>query len=197
MLQDKYAPNAFSTYNNIHPTLDDACATLLHACHLHLSVYAARRWMGQALQQRLSSSDPASPAAADVICLSRQAAAAPPLPQRTLNDRLTQHTQHCTVCQQALQQLQAQAAAARAATIGLAAAAAALVGLLVIMVLGSGVAPGATAAPAAVGGVGLRVVAAAAMLLGAAAAAAAVLAGRLHETVREFVFVEFAHADND
>jgi hypothetical protein len=34
-------------------------------------MFAARRWMGQALQQPLSPADPSSPAAADVICLSR------------------------------------------------------------------------------------------------------------------------------
>jgi hypothetical protein len=159
-------------------------------------MFAARRWMGQALQQPLSPTDPSSPAAADVICLSREAAAAPPLPQSILNNRFNQHTKHCTVCQKALQQLKATAAAAHAVAVGLTAAAAGLVGVLVVALLGGGFAPGVIAAAAAGGRMGLRVVAAAAMLLGAGAAAAAVLAGRLRAKVQEFVFVEFAHADN-
>jgi hypothetical protein len=157
---------------------------------------AARRWMQQALQRPLSPSEPSSPTAADVICLSREAATAPPLPQKILNDRFNQHTKHCTVCQQALQQLQVAAAAVRAAAIGLAAAAG-LVGALAVTLLGGGgFAPGAIVAVAAGGGMGLNVVAAAAALLGVGAVAAAVLAGRLQAKVQEFVFVEFAHADN-
>lgn len=169
------------------------------------------------MKQPLCPSDPSSPAAADVICMSREAAAAPPLPQATLNDRFSQHTKHCKICSQALQQLSKRLAAARAAAVGMAAAAAGLVGALVVVVLSGfgkqlltqqsnaglvwGSATGINAAAAAGMwgwcGVGFQLVAAAAVLLGAAAVAAAVLAGRLQQKQQEFMYVEFAHADND
>ncbi|KAF6251152.1 hypothetical protein COO60DRAFT_1705010 [Scenedesmus sp. NREL 46B-D3] len=177
------------------------------------AVIAARRWMGQALQQRLCPGDASSPAAADVICLSSEAAAAPPLPKTVLNDRFNQHTKHCRTCQHALQQLNMKLAATRTAMMGLAAAAAGLAGALVTLLLtgsdtarltqqadggllGRSVAEGFSAAAAA-GGFSAHVLVAVAVLLGAAAVAAAVLAGRLQRKVQEFKYVEFAHADNE
>eukprot|EP00775_Hariotina_reticulata_P006663 gene6663-6887_t len=155
------------------------------------AVIAGRRWLDEALQLPLDPSLPDSPPAASVIAPdpAEVATSAKPPTQQQVNNRYEQHTKHCTICQQAMQMLQSQLKVAQAAAAALLAAAVGLVA--------GGAVPQALRARAGEAGACMWGMVGAAAAVLAASVVAAALAADIKRRLEEFVFVEFAHADND
>lgn len=175
-------------------------------------LFAGRRWAEKALQLPLpvntgraaaeAADTTSATAAASVISLSREAAAAPRLPQQQLLNRWAQHTKHCVVCQKALQGIKHQAAAAQTAgRVLLAAAVGVMAGWVLpalVQLVSSSAAAGGGAASAVAGNGSLNLIAGAviAAIMGIGtwlANAVAVAAGK---QIAEFEYVEFSHAMN-